>query len=91
MRDRVLLAVLLVWAAGLRLWALDFGLPSWLHPDEQFFFYLPLRFFSGDLNPHFFAYPTLHFYLLSLVYGGYFLLQHIAGAGFSFQEFFDLP
>ena len=55
-------------ALALRVWALDFGLPSWLHPDEFSFVFIPLNFFSGDLNPHFFTYPTFHYYLLALVY-----------------------
>ena len=90
MQDRALLAVLVALGAGLRLWALDFGLPSWLHPDEYSAVFIPLNFFSGDLNPHFFTYPTLHYYLLGLVYGGYFLIQKAAGAGLSLEEFVAL-
>ena len=48
--------------------------PQWRHIDEQFFIYCSLGFWSGDLNPHFFNYPTLQFYLSSLVYYLYFLL-----------------
>lgn len=90
MRDRALLAALVALGAGLRLWALDFGLPSWLHPDEFSSVFFPLNFFSGNLNPHFFTYPTLHYYLLGLVYWGYFLLQHLFGAGRSLEEFVAL-
>ena len=90
MRDRARWAALVALAAGLRLWALGFGLPSWLHPDEYSSVLFPLNFFGGDLNPHFFTYPTLHYYLLGLVYGGYFLLQKIAGAGLSLEQFLAL-
>ena len=38
-------------ALALRVYALDFGLPSWLHPDEFSFVFIPLNFFSGDFNP----------------------------------------
>lgn len=39
---------------------------------------LPLNLFSGDLNPHVFSYPSLHYYQLGLLYGFDFLLQWIA-------------
>ncbi len=87
MREWAPWALLVALGAGLRLWALDFGLPSWLHPDEFSAVFFPLHFFSGDLNPHFFTYPTLHYYLLGAVYWGYFLLQYLAGAGLSLEEF----
>ena len=77
----MILTVILLLAAGLRLWALGFGLPSWFHPDDYSFVFFPLQFFSGDLNPHFFTYPTFHYYLLSLLYGLYFCLQKFFGAG----------
>jgi tetratricopeptide (TPR) repeat protein len=85
-----LLPFILLLAALLRLWAIDFGLPNWLHPDEFSFVFLPLNFYSGDLNPHFFTYPTLHYYLLALLYGLYFLLQKFFGAGLSLEEFLAL-
>ena len=39
--------------------------PTWVQVDERSFVEFTLGFFSGDLNPHFFNYPTLHFYLCS--------------------------
>ena len=87
MRQRALLVFLVALGGGLRLWVLDFGLPSWLHPDEFSAVFFPLHFFSGDFNPHFFTYPTLHYYLLGAVYWGYFLLQYTAGAGLSLEQF----
>jgi tetratricopeptide (TPR) repeat protein len=87
-----LLAIALIGFAALvlRVWALDFGLPSWLHPDEFSFVFLPLNFYGGDLNPHFFTYPTFHYYLLSLVYLAYFLWENVFGAGHSFEQFIAL-
>jgi hypothetical protein len=32
---------------------------AWTHIDEKALVDHPLGFFSGDLNPHFFNYPTL--------------------------------
>ncbi len=77
----------LLLGALLRVWALNFGLPSWLHPDEFSFVFFPLNFWSGDLNPHFFTYPTLQYYLLSLAYLCYFGVQYVAGSGLSADQF----
>ena len=77
-------------ALALRVYALDFGLPSWLHPDEFSFVFIPLNFFSGDFNPHFFTYPTFHYYALGLVYLIYFLYENLGGAGYSLEEFLAL-
>lgn len=51
--------------------------PAWPHFDEAAFTLLPLGFWSGDLNPHFFNYPALQFYLVSVVYGVVFLWQSV--------------
>jgi len=48
--------------------------PEWTHIDERAFILQPLGFWSGDLNPHFFNYPTLQFYVASALYYVYFLL-----------------
>lgn len=82
----IALALIALLAAGLRLWGLISG-PPLRHPDEIFAVIFPLKFFSGDLNPHHFYYPTFHFYLLGLVYGVCFLWQHFLGAGWSLVEF----
>ena len=53
--------------------------PGWSHVDERAFLLRPLGFWSGDLNPHFFNYPTLQLYLTSLLYYVYYLLLHRDG------------
>lgn len=58
------LALLLRW---------PFPAPEWMHGDERAFVIYPLAFCSGDLNPHFFNYPTLQFYLISCCYYLYYL------------------
>ena len=80
------LAALAALAAGLRLWG-SLQAPLTRHPDEIFMVVFPLEFFSGDLNPHRFYYPTLHFYLLGLVYWLCFAAQKIFGGGWSRVEF----
>ncbi|MBT6145917.1 MAG: hypothetical protein HOH74_10825, partial [Gemmatimonadetes bacterium] len=56
----------LVLAAVLLRWPMPF--PAWSHFDETAFVVLPLGFWGGDLNPHYFNYPTFHFYLTSICY-----------------------
>ena len=69
------------WHTGLvGLWLLALFLrwpypePGWIHIDERVFLLNPLKLWSGDLNPHFFIYPTLHIYLTSALYYAYYLL-----------------
>jgi len=71
-RDRNLavvgLAAILLIAALVRIWGLDFCLPgSMCRPDEEFNAGIGLSIAGGDLNPHFFNYPTLYFYALGLL------------------------
>ncbi|HIL11225.1 MAG TPA: phospholipid carrier-dependent glycosyltransferase, partial [Candidatus Latescibacteria bacterium] len=73
------------WYAGLAgLWLLALFLrwpypePAWIHIDERIFLLHPLKLWSGDLNPHFFIYPTLHIYLTSILYYLYYLCCHSA-------------
>ncbi len=44
--------------------------PGWIHIDERVFLINPLKLWSGDLNPHFFIYPTLYIYLTAALYYG---------------------
>ena len=85
-RQHLALIGIVALAAGLRLWGLIAGSPVW-HPDEFRFVFFPLNFFSGDLNPHFFNYPTLLFYLLGVVYAACFWIQSLLGGDWSTLEF----
>ena len=40
---------------------------------------IPLGFFSGDLDPHHFHYPSAHFYALGAVYGAAYALDLLRG------------
>jgi len=76
-----ILALILVTGAGLRLWAIGFGLPHPLcRPDEEFILSVGLRFFSGDYNPHFFEWPSLYFYLVHGLLRVVYAVGHLAGA-----------
>ena len=78
-RSGYVAALAVLFAAGLYL-RFPWPVPEWFHVDERAFILHPLGFWSGDFNPHFFNYPTLHFYLASALYYLYYL---IAGESFS--------
>ena len=78
-RTAVLAAVLLL-AAGARLWGLRFGLPhTEARPDESVIVGLAAQFWSGDLNPRFFRYPTLQMYLTAAAFGADFVQGRARG------------
>ena len=77
-REPLLLALILAVGAALRLYGLNWDGGQWLHPDERqiYFTVIGLGWPHGlaealspdsPLNPHFFAYGSLPFYLLKLV------------------------
>jgi len=69
-----------VLAGTLRLWGIGFDLPLLYHRDEAKYVSIPLRILkTGDLNPQFFNYPSLFFYILSLAYIAYFLFMASRG------------
>ena len=75
MTKKAVLALVPVWgiAAFLRLWGIGFGLPDDFHPDEPTVIETAFRMASfGDLNPHFFTWPSLFFYLNALSYWCFF-------------------
>lgn len=87
-RPHLALATILIIAAGLRFWGLSFGLPhDHCRPDEVTLVHHALSIGAGDLNPHFFNYPTLHFYLLAIAFGAYFVGGYVLGVFSGLQDF----
>jgi 4-amino-4-deoxy-L-arabinose transferase-like glycosyltransferase len=80
-RETLLLVAILLIAAALRLWHLDFGLPALNDPDEPVFIMTALDMLrEGRLNPGWFGHPaTLLFYLLTLVIVGVAALGELLG------------
>lgn len=69
------IVVVLLVSVVLRVWGIDFGLPYTYHPDEPAIVNRAVEMFrSGDLNPHWFHYPTLYTYLVAAAYSGLYLL-----------------
>ena len=82
----ILVGIVLVGATA-RYWALGFGLPhTEARPDEARILNLAVRIANGDLNPHYFVYPTLYMYLVA----GLLRLQAFA-AGLGLGDITRLP
>ncbi len=65
----LLLAVVVALAFAIRTRGVMFGYPLPVHPDEPRLVETALGMLeTGDLNPHFFNYPTLNIYLQALLY-----------------------
>lgn len=74
-----LVAIILIGAA-VRYLGITFGLPMYLiRPDELTLISRALQFGTGDLNPHYFNYPSLYMYILFFFYGVYFAVGSIIG------------
>jgi 1-acyl-sn-glycerol-3-phosphate acyltransferase len=83
-----LVAAILVLAAVVRFWGLGFGLPhTESRPDESVIVGLAQQFWSGDLNPRFFRYPTLQMYLTAAVFGADYAEGRVRGRYGSIADF----
>jgi len=88
-RHRVVLILggIFLLALWLRLWGLGYDLPCIYHPDEPKYIAISQAIFkTGDLNPHFFNYPSLFFYLNALAYVPFYLVGKVAGIFHSVQD-----
>ena len=58
------LALVLLVAVALRFWAIGWGAPYLYHPDEHLVLHPALNIVrTGDVNPHWFQYPSLLIYI----------------------------
>lgn len=87
---RVLVAITLLVGLGLRILGIEFGLPLQLHPDEWSQALTAQQMHLGDLNPHFFRYPTFFIYQLFAVDQAANLFSKIAGISITTADFFLL-
>lgn len=72
--------LILLVGIGIRLWGINFDLPYIYHPDEPKYITIAQQIFkSKDLNPHFFNYPSLFFYIQSAAYIPYYLAGKLLG------------
>lgn len=82
-----LLPAIVLSGLGLRLWGIGFGLPGTFFVDETIFVNKAVAMGTGDLNPHYFAYPTFHIYLVAFIYGIIFVTGWFFGLINSAQDF----
>ena len=66
-----------VLALALRTVGLSYGLPDHFHWDEPTIMNRVIAMGGGDLNPHFFYYPTLLMYLLLVANGALYAVGHV--------------
>jgi 4-amino-4-deoxy-L-arabinose transferase-like glycosyltransferase len=79
-RELIPIGIILLIALLVRLWGASSGLPYIYHPDEPVYINIFQNIFKkGDLNPHFFNYPSLFFYINSLAYVPYYLFGKLIG------------
>jgi 4-amino-4-deoxy-L-arabinose transferase-like glycosyltransferase len=68
-RNAILLLLLVSVAFTIRIKGIWFGYPLPVHPDEPVLVDIALSMVStGDLNPHFFRYPTLNIYIQAFIF-----------------------
>lgn len=85
---RHILSVILLLSAVVRFWGLDFGLPNErCRPDESMIIIVAMGMGNGDLNPHFFNYPTLFIYLCFAGFVAYYAFGTVFGFFHSAQDF----
>ncbi|MFN3705033.1 MAG: ArnT family glycosyltransferase [Thermoflexales bacterium] len=86
--ERAPITTILLTALILRVWAVDHHLPYIYHHDEPFYIKISQNIFkTADLNPHFFNYPSLFFYINALAYVPYYIIGNLVGV---FQSPYDI-
>ena len=86
-RYAILLGFILLIALAVRIWGVSYDLPYIYHPDEPIYVAISQTILrTGDLNPHFFNYPSLFFYINSLAYLPYYLVGKLLGIFANLQD-----
>jgi 4-amino-4-deoxy-L-arabinose transferase-like glycosyltransferase len=79
-RRLLVLGIILI-AFASRMWGIASSLPYIFHPDEPNYIRLAQNIFKeGDLNPHFFNYPSMFLYVNALAYVPYYWIGKVTGA-----------
>ncbi|MCL4394237.1 MAG: glycosyltransferase family 39 protein [Chloroflexi bacterium] len=74
------LVAVTVLGLALRLLGANYGLPYTYGPDEPTYITIALTMLrTGDLNPHWWYYPTLMFYVTAITYALYYGVGHLIG------------
>ena len=86
----VILVAVLALASLVRLIGIRFGLPYVFYPDESLIVNHAMAFGTGDLNPHFFIYPSLLMYVNFFVFGVIYVVGLVTGAFAGADDFIRL-
>jgi len=86
----IILSLILLLAVSVRLLGINYGLPYVFFPDEAVLVNHAMGFGTGDLNPHYFIYPSLYMYILYVVYGITYLGGRLFGVFGSIDDFIYL-
>ena len=86
----ILLAIILLTALTVRLLGVTWGLPYVYDTDEALLVNHAMAFGTGDLNPHFFIYPSLYMYVLFAMYGLSYVIGWVTGVFASTNDFIRL-
>ncbi len=78
---------IIIFSFLIRLIGITYGLPYSYYTDEYKVVNYALKFGSGDLNPHFFEYPSLYLYFMFFVYGINFVILKILGVVESVSDY----
>ncbi len=76
-QKRMVLGAVLLVALTLRVWPLSF--PADSHPDEENSVARALRMGRDGLNPQWYRYPPLYFYILFATFGGRYAVERVIG------------
>jgi hypothetical protein len=77
--DKLALIFILLIAAALRFWGIDFGLPGRFRPDEEFLVNAAIGIARGELDPNFYIYPSFSFYILAIVFRLQMFIEYLLG------------
>ncbi len=78
--DNKYILLILVLGIVFRFWGIWYGLPAAYNSTEYFIAKHALSFGARHtIEPLYFIYPTFYIYLITVLYGGYYLLGNIAG------------
>ncbi len=79
-KANLLVCAIVLIGAVVRFYGINFGLPhTESRPDESTIVTVAFGLGSGDLNPHFFHYPTLYIYMVFICYVLYFCCGLLSG------------
>jgi hypothetical protein len=86
-KEKIIFFAVLATAAIVRLIGANFSLPNIYTTEEYKVINYALRMGNGDLNPHFFNYPSLYLYFTLFISGIYFVIGKIFSAFASPHDF----